>query len=111
LRVADDANGRERWEIIVPAVAADTHAAADVDTPKGLASVAWEQRGDRLDVSFRVPAGAVADVRLPMARLTEVPEGLSLSCEGKVVSDSVGGGEWARTTKEVQDALSRSTWV
>jgi alpha-L-rhamnosidase len=97
LRVADDANGSDRWEIVVPAVATDTHAAADIDTPKGLAGVAWERSGDRINVSLRVPAGAVADVRLPMARLTEVPEGLSLSCDGKFATGRAGGGEWAVT--------------
>jgi alpha-L-rhamnosidase len=78
-------------------VATDTHAAADIDTPKGLAGVAWERSGDRINVSLRVPAGAVADVRLPMARLTEVPEGLSLSCDGKFATGRAGGGEWAVT--------------
>ncbi len=95
LRVAEGANGSDQWEIVVPAVAADTHAAAEVETPKGLATVAWARQSDRLDVSFRVPAGAVADVRLPMSRLNEVPEGLSLSCDGKLASGRAGSGEWA----------------
>jgi alpha-L-rhamnosidase len=97
LRVADGADGSDQWEIVVPAVAADTHAAADIESPRGSAAVAWERHGERLDVAFRVPAGAVADVRLPMARLTEVPDGLSLTCDGKVARGRVAGGEWSVT--------------
>jgi alpha-L-rhamnosidase len=97
LRVADGANGSDQWEVVVPPVGADTHAAADVGTPKGLAAVAWRRVGSRLDVSFRVPAGAIAEVKLPMARLDEVTEGLSLSCEGAVARGRAGGGEWSVT--------------
>ena len=52
-----------------------TWAESELETPRGPASVRWERRGEELHVSFTVPEGASALVRLPGEPDTETGSG------------------------------------
>src|SRR5690606_39251329 len=65
LQVADDAVACSRFVIAPSAIEGLDFASSELETVKGRASVNWRRTGGGLDVSFDVPHGATAEVRIP----------------------------------------------
>ena len=98
LRVAEDANGSDKWDIVVPDVNSDMKASAEMLTPRGTVMVRWERRRGELNTHLRIPAGTVAEVKLPITQVTAAPNSLRFATTtmGSQVTN-VHGGEWAVT--------------